>query len=86
LALAAAQRIAPKGATGKLSSGPRKSRRRNAAILRQSTPTYWPYAMFGAVTWPRPVPFLYLARDEVSDRVAPLIERNLDLIIARAGF
>lgn len=88
LAYRSAQRFVPKGATGKLAGGIRKSRRKNAAIIRQGrkSPVYAPYAMFGAVTWPKPVPYLYLARDDVEDQVRPLVERELDLIIRRLGF
>lgn len=88
LAYRSAQRFVPKGATGKLAGGIRKSRRKNAAVLYQGrkSPVYMPYAMFGAVTWPKPVPYLYLARDDVEDQVQPLVERELDRLISRLGF
>lgn len=88
LAYQEAQKIVPRGATGKLAAGIKKSRRKNAAIIYQgrNSPKYMPYAMFGAVTWPKPVPYLYMARDNIEDQVAPLIERELDALIARLGF
>ena len=85
LAFSSAQRIVPKR-SGAMAGGIRKSRRKNAAILRQRAPYYWAYAHFGAVTWPRPVPYLYLARDDTEGEVGPLVERELNSLIARAGF
>jgi hypothetical protein len=87
LAYGAAQRHVPRGRTGKLAGGIRKSRRKNAAVLYQGrrSPVYMPYAMFGAKTWPRPVPYLYMARSDVEGQVQPLIERELNTLISRLG-